>query len=79
MQASTKEEAEAILRKMGLLKKYRIIVGDERQQVMTMLKLIPSTHSDNQRFWCETWKIGAVTYNHYTGSGLDELEEEIDG
>ncbi len=71
----TKEEAREILKKIGLLKKYRCLQGAEREQVMTMLNLIPYEDSNNQRFWCRTWQIGNITYNHYTGSGLDELEE----
>lgn len=71
----TKEAAQEILKKLGLAKKYRVLQGSEREQVATMLKLVPSEHSNNQRFWCETWQVGNITYNHYTGSGLDELEE----
>jgi hypothetical protein len=71
----TKEAAQEILKKLGLAKKYRVLQGNERRQVETMLKLVPSKHSNNQRFWCETWQVGNITYNHYTGSGLDELEE----
>ena len=71
----TKEEAQAFLKRAGLLKKYRIIVGSERQQVMTMLAFVPHKDSNNQRFWCRSWQVGDITYNHYTGSGLDDLEE----
>ena len=79
MHIKTKEEALAFLRSAGLLKKHRTIIGDEREQVMTMLKLVPYEDSNNQRFWCRSWKVGDITYKHYTGSGMDELEEEIDG
>lgn len=71
----TKEEAQQFLKRIGVFKNFRYITGDEREQVMTMLELVPSTHSNNQRFCCETWKIGNVIYNHYTGSGMDDLEE----
>lgn len=74
----TKEQATNLLKSIGALKKCRIVSGEEREKLMTMLKLIPSTHSNNQRFWCETWQVGNVTYNHYTGSGLDDLEEVTD-
>ena len=72
------EEARAFLKRAGLLKRHRTIKGAEREQVMTMLALVPSTHSNNQRFWTESWVVGNITYNHYTGSGLDELEEVIE-
>lgn len=74
----SKEQARNLLKSIGLLKNYRIIQGKEREKVFTMLHMIPSTHSNNQRFWCETWKVGNITYNHYTGSGLDDLEEVTD-
>ena len=71
----TKEEAREFLKSAGLLKKYRYIKGAEREQVMTMLELVPYEDSNNQRFWCRTWQVGHITYNHYTGSGMDDLEE----
>lgn len=74
----TQEEARAFLKRCGLLKKYRRIVGAERKHVETMLALVPYEDSNNQRFWCRTWKVGDITYNHYTGSGLDDLEEVIE-
>lgn len=71
----TKEEARAFLKRAGLLKRHRVLRGSERQQVETMLQLVPYEDSNNQRFWCRTWVVGNITYNHYSGSGLDELEE----
>jgi len=71
----TPEEARAFLKRAGLLKKHRILKGQERKQVETMLRLVPHTSSNNQRFWTNTWVVGDITYNHHTGSGLDELEE----
>jgi ribosomal protein L30/L7E len=71
----TKEEARAFLKSVGLLKTYRAIKGEERKQVETMLALVPYEDSNNQRFWCRTWKVGNTTYNHYSGSGMDDLEE----
>ena len=74
----TKEQARNLLKRIGALRNCRIVLGEEREKLMTMLKLIPSAHSNNQRFWCESWQVGNVTYNHYTGSGLDDLEEVTD-
>lgn len=71
----TKEQALALLKKLGLLKKTRIIVGEEREQVLTMLRLTPSELGNNQHLWYETWQIGNITYEHVTGDGVDELME----
>jgi len=78
MQFKTKEEATAFLKSIGALKKRRYLVGDERKQVETMLALLPYEDSNNQRFWCRSWIVGDITYNHYSGSGLDDLEEVIE-
>lgn len=72
---TTKEEARQFLKKAGLLKRYRYLTGEEREQVETMLRLVPYEDSNNQRFWCKTWVVGNVTYNHYSGHNIDELEE----
>lgn len=74
----TKEAAQEILKKLGLAKKYRVLQGSEREQVETMLRLVPYQDSNNQRFWCRTWVVGDITYNHYSGHDLDELEEVIE-
>lgn len=71
----TKEQARSLLKSIGAFKKYRIIKGKERKQVETMLALVPYEDSNNQRFWCRTWVVGNITYNHYSGSGLNDLEE----
>ncbi len=72
----TPEEARAFLKKLGLLKKTRVLEGNEREQVETMLRLLgPGEESNNQQFWTEAWKVGNVTYQHTTGSGMDELAE----
>jgi hypothetical protein len=71
----TKEQALALLKKLGLLKKIRIIVGEEREQLLTMLRLTPSEVGNNQHLWSETWQIGNITYNHITSDGVDELME----
>ena len=78
MNFKTKEEARAFLKSLGLLKKCRVIKGEERKQVETMLALVPYEDSNNQRFWCRTWVVGDITYKHYSGSGLDDLEEIIE-
>ena len=78
MQFKTKEEATAFLKSIGALKKHRYLVGNERKQVETMLALLPYEDSNNQRFWCRSWIVGNITYNHYSGSGLDDLEEVIE-
>lgn len=74
----TKEEARAFLKRAGLLKRHRVLKDEERKQVETMLRLVPYEDSNNQRFWCRTWVVGNVTYNHYSGHDMNELEEVID-
>jgi hypothetical protein len=72
----TREEARAFLKRCGLLKTTRILEGEEREQVETMLRLRgQGEESNNQRFWTEEWVIGNITYQHTTGSGVDELVE----
>lgn len=73
------EKLVAFLKSLGLLKKRRILQGEEREQVLTMLRLKgPGEESNNQHLWTESWRIGNVEYNHHTGSGVNELEEVID-
>lgn len=73
---TTREEARAFLKRCGLLKTTRILEGEERKQVETMLCLIgPGEDSNNQRFWTEQWVVGNITYQHTTGEGVDELAE----
>lgn len=74
----TREEAREFLKRAGLLKTYRYLKGKERAQVETMLALVPYDDTNNQRIWCRTWRVGHIIYNHYTGSGVDELEEVIE-
>lgn len=72
----TPQEARAFLKSLGLLKKRRILQGEELEQVLTMLRLIgPGEESNNQHIWTESWRVGNITYNHHFGSGVDELEE----
>jgi len=73
---ATREEARAFLKRCGLLKTTRILEGDERKQVETMLRLLgPGENSNNQRFWTEEWVVGDKTYQHTVGEGIDELSE----
>ncbi len=75
MTPRTKEEARAWLKALGFLRTQRVIEGDEREKTFTMLRLLPSTHSNNQHLWCESWTVGNITYDHLTGDGVDELVE----
>ena len=75
----TKAEATALLKQLGLHKRRRVLEGKERDQVMIMLALIgPGDESNNQHTWCESWRVGNIEYNHYTGKDIDELEEVIE-
>lgn len=75
----TPEQARAFLKSLGLLKKRRILEGEELEQVLTMLRLMgPGEQSNNQHIWTESWRVGDITYNHHFGSGVDELEEVIE-
>ena len=76
---TTPEEARAFLKSLGLLKKRRILEGEELEQVLTMLRLLgPGEASNNQRVWTRSWRVGDIEYNHYVGDGFAELEEVID-
>lgn len=72
----TAEEARAFLKELGLLKKRRTIVGQEREQIQTMLRLLgPGQQSNNQHVWTETWCVGNIEYNYHVGEEIDNLEE----
>ena len=71
----TREEARAFLKRAGLLNTKRVIEGEEREKTLTMLRLMESEVSNNQHLWFETWKIGNLTYELISGSGVDELIE----
>ena len=73
-----RREVRAWLKELGYLKRMRILEGEERERVLTMLRLIPSLSSNNQRYWTETWSVGGIGYEHTTGEGVDELVEIID-
>lgn len=75
----TKKEARAFLKRCGLLKSTRVLEGQEREKVITMLSLLgPGEESNNQRFWTEKWTVGNITYQHTTGEDVDELTEIIE-
>lgn len=78
----TKDQARAFLKRAGLLKNMRVIRGEEREKTLTMLRLMPSESSNSQHLWTETWKVGDVTYDLVSGTGVDELiettEDEIE-
>ncbi len=76
--AMTDIQAREFLRRLGLFKNTRLLQGAEREQTLTMLRLIEPEVSNNQRFWSETWKLGNRTYVLTTGEDLDELEEIIE-
>ena len=73
------ESARRFLKGLGLLKKRRVIEGEEREQVLTMLRLLgPGEQSNNQHIWTESWRVGNIEYNIHTGAKFQELEEVID-
>ena len=73
------EASRRFLKGLGLLKKRRVIEGEEREQVMTMLRLLgPGEESNNQHVWTESWRVGNTEYNIHTGEKFEELEEVID-
>jgi hypothetical protein len=79
MSMHSREQAQEFLRQLGLLRRRRVLEGTERDQTMTMLRLIgPGEQSNNQRFFSETWQVGHIMYCHTTGQDIDELEEIID-
>ena len=76
MKPRTKEEAIESLAELGLLDKHRTITGKEREQVMTMLRLLgPGEQSNNQHIWTESWTVGNITYNYHVGTEFDDLIE----
>jgi hypothetical protein len=70
-----KEEAIVFLKRCGLFKNTRVIKGAEREKTLTMLKLMPSESSNSQHLWTETWRVGDITYDLVSGTGIDELIE----
>jgi hypothetical protein len=67
------------MKSIGAFKKRRVIEGEEREQVLTMLRLLgPGTSSNNQHVWTESWRVGNVEYNIHSNDKFEELEEVID-
>jgi hypothetical protein len=75
LEFKTPEEARAFLKRCGLFKNTRVIKGAEREKTLTMLKLMPSESSNSQHLWTETWRVGDITYDLVSGTGIDELIE----
>ena len=72
----TREQARAFLKRAGLLRTSRTLTGEERERVMTMLRLMgPGEQSNNQHVWTESWTVGNITYNYHVGEEIDDLEE----
>ena len=73
------ETARRFLKGLGLLKKRRSLQGEEREQVLTMLRLLgPGEQSNNQHVWTESWRVGNIEYNHHSCENFEELEEVIE-
>jgi len=76
MAPRTKEQAVALLKELGLLKRHRTIVGEEREKVLTMLRLIgPGQQTNNQHIWTESWTVGNITYDYHVGEEVNDLVE----
>ena len=70
------EKLRAFMKSIGAYKKRRILEGEEREQVLTMLRLLgPGESSNNQHVWTESWQVGNIEYNIHTGEEFEELEE----
>ena len=79
IKALTGEEAHALLKRLGVFKKRRTITGEERTQVLTMLRLLgPGEQTNNKHVWTESRRVGNIEYNHHVGEEIDDLEEVID-
>jgi hypothetical protein len=75
----TPEQSRDLLKSIGAFKKRRTITGEEREQVMTMLRLLgPGEQSNNQHIWTESWRVNNIEYNYHVGVEFDDLEEVID-
>ena len=76
---SDPEKLKQFMKGLGLYKKRRVLEGEERDKVMTMLRLLgPGEECNNQRVWTESWRVGNIEYNIHTGEEFEELEEVID-
>lgn len=73
------EKLREFMKSIGAFKKRRVIEGEEREQVLTMLRLLgPGEQTNNQHIWTESWRVGNIEYNIHTGEKFEELEEVID-
>ena len=73
------EKLREFMKSIGAVKKRRVIEGKEREQVLTMLRLLgPGEQTNNQHIWTESWRVGNIEYNIHTGEKFEELEEVID-
>jgi len=73
------EKLREFMKSIGAFKKRRVLKGEERDKVMTMLRLLgPGEQTNNQRVWTESWRVGNIEYNIHIGEEFEELEEVID-
>jgi hypothetical protein len=72
----TQEDAYNFLVRAGIIRpKERTLEGQEKEEMMLILKLItPYDSSNNQRFWTDEYKYGD---NRYSVTYFDENEYEI--
>jgi hypothetical protein len=72
----TKEEAYDFLVRAGIVRpKERALEGQEKEEMMLILKLLtPTDSSNNQRFWTDHYQYGD---NKYSVTYFDENEYEI--
>lgn len=72
----TKEEAYDFLVRAGIVRpKERTLEGQEKEEMMLILKLLtPTGSSNNQRFWTNDYQYGD---NQYSVTYFDEYEYEI--
>lgn len=72
------EQIHNLMVSIGAFDKRRVIEGEEREQVLTMLRLLgPGEDSNNQHIWTESWHVGNIEYNYHTDGEWTELEEII--
>jgi hypothetical protein len=76
MDFKTKEEAYDFLVRAGIVRpNERTLEGQEKEEMMLILKLLtPTDSSNNQRFWTDEYVYGD---NKYSVTYFDENEYEI--
>lgn len=73
----TKEDAIKFLKAMGL-KDHRYIGGQEREHLLTVFRLIePTSSSNNQRTWTDTYHHAGKEYHVTYGFGVDGGDEPL--